>query len=37
MVHDYESINWEMLTDIIYNYMPEFIKAVREIIEKMDE
>ena len=37
MVHDYESINWEMLTDIIYNYMPEFIKEVREIIEEMDD
>ncbi|MCM1577370.1 MAG: DUF86 domain-containing protein [Ruminococcus sp.] len=35
IVHDYESVNWEMLTEIIYVHMPKFIEAVRELIEEM--
>ena len=32
LVHDYEGINWEIIVDVVFDEMPEFIKQVKSLI-----
>lgn len=32
LVHDYEGINWNIITDIVFDELPEFIKQIKKII-----
>ena len=31
LVHDYDGINWSIITEVIFNDMPEFINAIKKI------
>jgi uncharacterized protein with HEPN domain len=31
LVHDYEGINWNIITDIVFDELPEFIKQIKKI------
>ena len=32
LVHDYDGINWNVITDIVFDELPEFIKQINKII-----
>lgn len=33
LVHDYESINWELIIEVLFRDLPEFVLAVEKILE----
>lgn len=35
LVHEYEEINWNKISEIIFEEMDDFVKSVEEIIKKM--
>ena len=37
LVHDYEGINWSVLTDVIFEDMPEFAEQVALILRELAE
>lgn len=35
LVHEYEETNWNVISDIIFNRMEEFIASIQEILKTM--
>lgn len=33
LVHEYEEIDWEIVSDIIFSHMDDFVNSVREILK----
>lgn len=37
LVHDYEGINWSIITTVIYEEMDPFVDEIRQILSKMQD
>lgn len=35
LVHEYDETDWDIVADIIFNNMPEFIKSVEQLLNEM--
>lgn len=35
LVHEYEEINWEIISDILFHQMGDFVKSVEDILKTM--
>ncbi len=33
LVHDYEGINWSIITEVVFNEMDEFVNSIKQIAE----
>lgn len=36
LVHDYESINWKMIVEVLFNDLPEFVEGLERILKQED-
>ncbi len=37
LVHDYEGINWSVIVEVLFDEMPEFIRSVQSVLNKLEE
>lgn len=37
LVHDYESINWNMIAEVLFNDLPKFAEELEKILEIEDK